>query len=164
MRAWRYEWDQRYWTILCNIVDAFRRHVPYEEFQALQAELIKASHDIANNAENLHPGKGWKQYATKIEAIKKAITTIQENSVVSQAVKLESFMHKDIVFAEVKFCPGTDWFKNVLVPRVGERDAEREFVIMKCEPRVLAVPGFSPGGEIKIPTDEKIVLSVKYYE
>lgn len=164
MRAWRYEWDPNYWKILCNIVTAFRKHVPFEEFQALQAELIAASHAVCDNAENLHPGKGWKQYAHKNEEIKKAIASINETAPAANAVSLDSLGNRDLTFAEIVFAPGTAFYKNKLVPRVGSKDAEREFVVMSASPRVMVVPGFSSGGEIRIPTDEKIVLSVKYYE
>lgn len=164
MRAWRYKWDPAYWTILCNIVDAFCKHVPFEEFQVLQAELIAASHEIANNAEKLHPGKGWKQYAHKTEEIKKAIAKLNATAPAANAVSLDSLGNRDLTFAEIVFAPGTAFYKNKLVPRVGSADAEREFVVMSASPRVMVVPGFSSGGEIRIPTDEKIVLSVKYYE
>ncbi len=163
MRAWRYEWDDSYWKCLCNIVDAFRRHVPYIEFQALQAELIEASHRIANNAECLHPAKGWKQFAHNTDKIMKAIESMQQISVTSEALSLDSFMKRDILFAEVKFHPGTEWFKEVLSKNVAKEDMEREFVVMKSSP-VIVVPGFSSGGEIKIDPDEKIILSLKYYE
>lgn len=73
MRAWRYRWDDNYWHILCNIVKAFQSHVPYSEFLELQCDLIDASHKIVKNAEPLHPEKGWKQYAHKIEKIKKIL-------------------------------------------------------------------------------------------
>lgn len=164
MRAWRYNWDQGFWTILCNIVDAFRRHVPFEEFQPLQAELIAASHEIVKNAENLHPGKGWKQYAHKTEEIKKAIAKLNETAPAANAVSLDSLGSKDLQFAEIKFAPGTGFYKNKLIPRVGSKDAEREFVVMSTSPRVMVVPGYTSGGEIRIPTDENIILSVKYYE
>ena len=122
MRAWRYDWDDSYWTILCNIVEAFRKHVPYIEFQMLQAELIEASHKIANNAENLHPGKGWKQFAHKTENIKKAIEKIQNPPVdTSNALTLQSFMKKDLQFAEIKFHPGTSWFKEILSKKFPSR-------------------------------------------
>jgi len=80
-------------------------------------------------------------------------------------VTLDSLMiNKDIQFAEILFAPGTQFYKNKLVPRVGSKDAEREFVVMKSEPKVLVVPGYTSGGEIRIPTDEKIILKIKYYE
>jgi hypothetical protein len=164
MRAWRYKWDPNYWKILGNIVTAFRNHVPFAEFQVLQAELIAASHAVCDNAENLHPGKGWKQFAHNTEKIKKAIAKMNATTPAADAVALKTFMKKDIQFAELTFAPGTDWYKNVLVPRVGSKEAEREFVVMKTEPKVLAIPGYIAGGEIRIPTDEKIVLSCKYYE
>lgn len=165
MRAWRYKWDTEYWTILCNIVDAFRQHVPFEEFQALQAELIEASHKIVKNAENLHPGKGWKQYEHKNEEIKKAIANINKTAPAADAVTLNSLMTtNDIQFAEITFAPGTGFYKNKLVPRVGSKEAAREFVVMKTDPRVLVVPGYVSGAEIRIPTDEKIILKIKYYE
>tara|TARA_Y100001958_G_C21242889_1_gene571427 strand:+ start:2038 stop:3159 length:1122 start_codon:yes stop_codon:yes gene_type:complete len=80
MRAWRYDWDEDYWKVLCNIVDGFRRHVPYEEFQDLQAQLIEASHRIADNAECLHPESGWKQKASKVKEIKERIFDLQKPS------------------------------------------------------------------------------------
>ena len=73
MRAWRYEWDESYWNILCNIVKGFQEHVPYSEFLDLQADLIEASHRVVKNAQPLHPDKGWKQYAHKINKIKKRL-------------------------------------------------------------------------------------------
>ena len=165
MRAWRWSWSDSYWKILSNIVTAFRNHVPFEEFQVLQAELIAASHDIANNAEQLHPGKGWAQNAHRTEEIKKAIEKLNETAPAADAVTLDSLMiNKDIQFAEILFAPGTQFYKNKLLPRVGSKDAEREFVVMSASPRVMVVPGFSSGGEIRIPTDEKIILKIKYYE
>ena len=165
MRAWRWSWDDAYWKILSNIVTAFRNHVPFEEFQVLQAELIQASHDIANNAEKLHPGKGWAQNAHRTEEIKKAIAKLNETAPAADAVTLNSLMAtRDIQFAEILFAPGTGFYKNKLVPRVGSKDAEREFVVMKTDPQVLVVPGYVSGGEIRIPTDEKIILKIKYYE
>lgn len=61
MRAWRYSWDERYWMILCNIVDAFKKCIPYAQFRELQCDLIEASDEIVKHAECLHPGTGWKQ-------------------------------------------------------------------------------------------------------
>ena len=60
MRAWRYHWDDKYWNILCNIMRAFKDHVPWEEFIEHQHRLIEASHLVVKNAECLHPNKGWK--------------------------------------------------------------------------------------------------------
>ena len=71
---------------------------------------------------------------------------------------------RDIQFAEITFAPGTAFYKNKLVPRVGSKDAEREFVVMSVSPRVMVVPGYTSGAEIRIPTDEKIILKIKYYE
>ena len=164
LRAWRWDWSDSYWKILSNIVDAFRRHVPFEEFQVFQAELIQASHDIANNAEQLHPGKGWPQNAHRTEEIKKTIAKLNETAPAANAVSLDSLGNRDLTFAEIVFAPGTAFYKNKLVPRVGSKDAEREFVVMSASPRVMVVPGFSSGGEIRIPTDENIIQSVKYYE
>ena len=131
----------------------------------LQAELIQASHDIANNAEQLHPGKGWAQNAHRTEEIKKAIAKLNETAPAADALTLNSLMAtRDIQFAEILFAPGTGFYKNKLVPRVGSKDAEREFVVMKTDPQVLVVPGYVSGGEIRIPTDEKIILKIKYYE
>jgi len=165
MKAWRYSWDDDYWKILSNIVTAFRNHVPFEEFQHLQAELIAASHEICEKAEKLHPGKsGWKQYAHKNEEIKKAIASINETAPKANAVTLKSLGSRDLQFAEILFAPGTGWYKNVLVPLVGSKEAEREFVVMKTDPKVIVVPGYTSGAEVRVPNNEKVILSVKYYE
>tara|TARA_B110000977_G_scaffold191313_1_gene263239 strand:+ start:119 stop:1147 length:1029 start_codon:yes stop_codon:yes gene_type:complete len=165
MRAWRYSWDDAYWKVLSNIVTGFRNHVPYEEFKVLQAELIAASNAICDKAENLHPGKGWPQYAHNTEKIKKAIAKFNETAPAADAVTLDSLMStRDVQFAEIVFAPGTGFYKNKLVPRVGSKDAEREFVVMSVSPRVMVVPGYTSGAEIRIPTDEKIILKIKYYE
>ena len=172
MRAWQYSWDQNYWKVLSNIVKGFRDHVPYSEFQNLQAELIEASHRVANTAKKLHPGTGWKQYAHKITAIKKRLEThstkADEPKIPEQKpVSLQQLMDKDkqdLIWAEVTFHPGTAWYKDTLSKTVDEKDMNREFVIMKCANKYTLVPGYSSKGEIKISKDEACVLKIKYYE
>lgn len=60
MRAWRWHWDQNVWNIICNMIEGFKAHVSYDTFRELQHALTVASNDVVNNAECLHPGKGWK--------------------------------------------------------------------------------------------------------
>lgn len=172
MRAWRYEWDDNYWRILCNIVKAFRDHVPYKEFQILQAELIQASHDVANNAKKLHPGTGWKQFAHNIVRIREILKTnstkadqpkIPKKEAVS-IQELEKKDKKDFMWAEVIFHPGTDWYKNTLSTLVDDEDINREFVIMNCDNKYTLVPGYSSKGEVKIDKDNACILRIKYYD
>ena len=153
MRAWKYDWDEKYWTILCNIVDAFRKHVPYEEFQELQAQLIEESHRIANEAECLHPGTGWKQKPFKLPPQR----TKQEPKT------LASFAEKDLLYAEVIFAKGTDWYKNELPKLIEhEKDRCREFVVMQCGSKYKLIPGFASKGSVFLAGDEKIIKKVKY--
>ena len=155
MRAWRYDWDDKYWKCLCNIVDAFRKHVPYKEFQEMQALLIQESHRIANNAECLHKGTGWKQKPFKAPAQRTK----------QHAKTLASFAEKDLLYAEVKFDQHTDWFKNELPKLVAEkRDREREFVVMQAGDKYKLVAGFAPKGAVILTGEEKIIQSVKYNE
>ena len=172
MRAWRYEWDDNYWRILCNIVKGFRDHVPYAEFQNLQSELIEASHRVANNAKNLHPGTGWKQYAHNIDKIKKILETNSTKAEESKtpkekALSLQDLMNKDkkdLLWAEVIFHPGTKWYQDTLSTMVDERDMKREFVIMNCDNNYTLVPGYSSKGEVKLKKDDAYILKIKYYD
>lgn len=176
MRAWKYDWDEDYWKVLCNIVDGFRKHVPYEEFQDLQAQLVEASHRIANNAECIHEGSGWKQNAPEVTRIKKLLKTLEmkesakvhaekdakrEAKSVGKRKRLSSF-EGDLMYAEVLFAQDTDWFKNelpLLVPN--EQDRSREFVVMECGKRFKLIPGYAPKGKVILQGDEPIIQSLK---
>jgi hypothetical protein len=182
MRAWRYEWDDEYWYILCNIVKAFMEHVPYSEFSSLQADLIEASHRIADNATPLHSGAGWKQYAHKVEEIKKNIERLQtsekresESAEVEPSKKKQKistvaksfldFPGRDPLWAEIIFDPNTSWYQNKLCKMITKKkDQEREFVVMKCENGVCTcIPGYSSGGEINISESDKVLKQVKFF-
>jgi len=167
MRAWKYSWDEKYWTVLCNIVDAFRKHVPYPEFQELQAQLIQESNRIANNAQCLHTGSGWKQKPFKIpkERTKQTKEVKIPKERTKQAETLASFASKDLLYAEVKFAQDTDWFKNNLPKLIPtKRDRDREFVIMHVGDKYKLIPGFAPKGEIILTGNERIIATVKYNE
>ena len=162
--------------MLCNIVDGFRKHVPYEEFQDLQAQLVEASHRIANNAECIHEGSGWKQNAPDVKRIKKLLKTLEmkesakvhaekdakrEAKSVGKRKRLSSF-EGDLMYAEVLFAQDTDWFKNelpLLVPN--EQDRSREFVVMECGKRYKLIPGYAPKGKVILQGDEPIIQSLK---
>ena len=122
----------------------------------LQAELIEASHRVANNAKNLHPGTGWKQFAHNTKKIKKILesnsTKADESKPKEKALSLQDLMDKDkkdLLWAEVIFHPGTKWFKDTLSTIVEERDMKREFVIMNCDNKYTLVPGYSSKGRSK---------------
>lgn len=166
MRAWKYNWDEKYWTVLCNIVDAFRKHVPYTEFQELQAQLIQESNRIANDAQCLHEGTGWKQKPFKMPTQRTKQSTKQINKQINKPAKtLASFASKDMLYAEVKFSKNTDWFQKELPKLIpSKRDREREFVIMHVGNKYKLIPGFAPKGEVFLTGGEKIIDTVKYNE
>ena len=185
MRSWRYCWDQEYWNILCNIVKAFMEHVPYSEFSSLQADLIEASHRIADNAEPLHPGTGWKQFAHKTEEIKKNIERLQQKTTKSESKAEESeplkkkqkttttkpksfsdFPGRDPLWAEIIFDRNTSWYRNKLCKLItNKKDQEREFVVMKCENGICTcIPGYTNGREIKISESDKVLKTIKFFE
>ena len=155
-------------------MDGFRKHVPYEEFQDLQAQLIEASHRIANNAECIHEKTGWKQNAGDVKRIKTLLQTLEmkesakvhaEKDAMREAngkrKRLSSF-EGDLMYAEVLFAQDTDWFKNelpLLVPN--EQDRSREFVVMECGKRFKLIPGYAPKGKVVLNGDEPIIQSVK---
>lgn len=142
MRAWRYSWDQRYWNILCNLVCAFKNFVPYKQFQELQADLIEASHAVVANAENLHPGKGWKQ-------------TFKIQDVPPAAKSLSSFASKDLTWARVVFQEGTEWFeKHKPNGTFMVFDTADGYVLKNRDKSV----------EFKLTGEENIIKSVDYYE
>lgn len=181
MRAWRYKWDDEYWNILCNIVKAFVNHVPYEEFSNLQADLIEASHRVAENATPLHTGTGWKQYAHKVENIKKHLEMLQtpkkresereekagkkKQKTVTDAKSFSEY-GRDPLWAEVIFDPNTSWYKNKLCKSiVNKKDQEREFVVMKYENgNCHLVTGYNSSGEIVVHETEKVIKKVKFFE
>ena len=186
MRAWKYDWDEKYWNTLCNIVEGFRNHVPYKEFQDLQAELISESHRIANNATPLHPGKGWKQNETRNERYLNMLANMQAQPKPEtkpkakpkpetkakpkkpkkrkrvEATSLKELSKRDLMWAEVKFHPDTEWFSTALESFKPE-DRERVFVVMSCGDKYTLVPGYS-SGEIMVPSEANVILSVKYFE
>lgn len=181
MRAWRYEWDESYWNILCNIVKGFQEHVPYSEFLDLQADLIEASHRVVKNAQPLHPDKGWKQYAHKINKIKKRLVNTgtkkseekkkkkpkpkPKSEPIADATSFGDYGNRDLLFAEVKFHPDTDWYKNTLPTLINNKeDWDREFVVMKCDDQYTLIPGYSSSGKVSIGAGDKVILSVKLYE
>lgn len=184
MRAWKYEWDEKYWNVLCNIVKGFRDHVPYKEFQDLQAELISESHRIANNAKPIHPSKGWKQNAARNERYLDMLARMEEKPEpppkkkpkyepkkprpkkpipTTEPTSLKEHDQRDLMWAEVTFHPGTDWYKNVICTKFKEDDRDRVFVVMNCGDKYRLVPGYS-SGEVFIEPDAKVILSIKYYE
>lgn len=184
MRAWKYSWDDGYWNVLCNIVKGFINHVPYDEFLDLQSELIEASHRIADNAKPLHPGNGWKQYAHKIEKIKKTLSNPENKTKCKPAKKVEKqpakrakkvklaeaksfadFGNRDMLWAEVVFHPETQWFRDTLPSYVKEeKDRDREFVVMKCEDKYTLIPGYSSSGEVQLKPTDRVILSIKFFE
>ena len=157
-------------------MDGFRKHVPYEEFQDLQAQLIEASHRIANNAECIHEKTGWKQDSKDVNRIKALLKKLEmkesakvhaekdakcEAKLVGKRKRLSSF-EGDLMYAEVLFAQDTDWFKNelpLLVPN--EQDRAREFVVMECGKRFKLIPGYAPKGKVVLNGDEPIIQSVK---
>ena len=183
MRAWKYDWDEKYWNVLCNIVEGFRNHVPYKEFQDLQAELITESHRIANNAKPIHPGKGWKQNSERNERIKRMLAQPKakpkakpnanpkakpkakpkkKRKRVENATTLNDHSDRDLLWAEVKFHPDTAFYE-ALAKRFKENVVSREFVIMGCGDKYRLVPGYTPG-EILLDPKDPVILSVKYFE
>lgn len=182
MRAWRYEWDESYWNILCNIVKGFSNHVPYSEFLDLQADLVEASHRIANNATPLHPDKGWKQYAHKVEKIKKQLAAPKpvakiakkrkkqqapkpKKTKLAPAKSFSDFGNRDFLWAEVKLHPETQWFSHTLPQQIENKDDhEREFVVMKCEDKYTLIPGYSSSGKLFLGAEEKVILDIKFFE
>mgnify|MGYP006077835553 CR=1 FL=1 len=179
MRAWKYEWDESYWNILCNIVEGFSNHVPYSEFLNLQADLVEASHRVANSAKALHPDKGWKQYAHKVENIKKHLVAPKQDvkkrkkpqtpkpkkPKLVDARSFSDFGNRDMLWAEVKLHPETRWFKDTLPQQIeSQADHDREFVVMKCEEKYTLIPGYSSSGKLVIGADEKVILDIKFFE
>ena len=141
MRAWKYSWDQRYWNILSNLVDAFKRFAPYSEFKELQGDLIEASHAVVASAQNLHPGKGWKQQY-KIKDM-------------STAKTLDSFASKDLMWARVIFKESTEWYdKNKPNGTFMVFDTTDGYILKNRDKSV----------EFKLKGDEEIIKSVDYYE
>jgi hypothetical protein len=167
MRAWRYDWDEKYWNVLCNIVTGFRNHVPYKEFQDLQAELISESHRIANNAACLHPGKGWKQNDARNEKYIHMLANMpsepkKPTKKRKRASCLKDHAQRDLMFAEVKFHPDTAWYKSAL-SKLKPEDRDREFVVMSCGDKYKLVPGYS-SGEVEVDPEANVILSIKYFE
>jgi hypothetical protein len=167
MRAWKYDWDEKYWNTLCNIVEGFRKHVPYKEFQDLQAELITESHRIANNATPLHPNKGWKQNSARNEKYLKMLADIQaepkpKKRKRTDASCLNDHAQRDLLWAEVKFHPDTEWYSKHL-SKFKKEDRDREFVIMSCGDKYTLVPGYS-SGEITVEPGDQVILDIKYFE
>ena len=167
--------------------EGFRNHVPYKEFQDLQAELISESHRIANNATPLHPGKGWKQNETRNERYLNMLANMQaqpkpeakpkakpkpETKATSkpkpkkrkrvEATSLKELSKRDLMWAEVKFHPDTEWFSTAL-ESIKPEDRERVFVVMSCGDHYSLVPGYS-SGEVMVPSEANVILSVKYFE
>jgi hypothetical protein len=61
-RAWRLEWNDAFWKILCDMIHAFRRtktDLSWDEFQVHQFHLRRACDVEVENAVPLHDGKGW---------------------------------------------------------------------------------------------------------
>jgi len=142
MRAWRYSWDDRYWNILSNLVEGFRNFVPYEKFVELQSDLIEASHEVVKNAEDLHPGKGWKQnFVPKVEPPK-------------HGRALNSFK-KDLMWARVTFLPGTEWYKAM--------KPKGTFMVVKTSGG-YELKNRQKTTVLKLNGDERIVKKVDYYE
>lgn len=171
MRAWKYDWDEKYWNTLCNIVDGFRKHVPYKEFQDLQAELITESHRIANNATPLHPKHGWKQNSARNERYLKMLANMETEPKPKKKPKkrkrtdascLNDHAQRDLLWAEVKFHPDTEWYSKNLA-KFKKEDRDREFVIMSCGDKYTLVPGYS-SGEITVEPGEQVIQDVKYFE
>jgi hypothetical protein len=61
-RAWRLEWNDKFWKILCDMIYAFRRvksNLTWDEFQIHQMHLRRVCDEEAVRAEKIHPEKGW---------------------------------------------------------------------------------------------------------
>ena len=171
MRAWKYDWDEKYWNTLCNIVEGFRKHVPYKEFQDLQAELITESHRIANNATPIHPKMGWKQNSARNERYLTMLDNMQDEPKPKKKPKkrkrtdascLNDYAQRDLLWAEVKFHPDTEWYSKNLA-KFKKEDRDREFVIMSCGDKYTLVPGYS-SGEITVEPGVQVILDIKYFE
>jgi len=79
-----------------------------------------------------------------------------------EAKSLRDLSKRDLMWAEVKFDPDTEWFSTAL-ESFKQEDRERVFVVMSCGEKYKLVPGYT-SGEILVPSDAKIILSVKYFE
>ena len=91
---------------------------------------------------------------------KKKVTPKKRKRV--EATSLNDLSKRDLMWAEVKFHPDTEWFSTALESFKPD-DREREFVVMSCGNEYKLVPGYT-SGEIMVPSEAKVILSVKYFE
>ena len=62
LRAWKIEWSDEYWRILCNMMYNFKETKTgsdYESFRMCQFDLKRECHRVVSQSVPLHPGKGW---------------------------------------------------------------------------------------------------------
>lgn len=62
LRAWKIEWSDEYWRILCNMMYNFKETKSgsdYNSFKLCQFELKRECHKIVDSAVALYPGNGW---------------------------------------------------------------------------------------------------------
>ena len=79
-----------------------------------------------------------------------------------EATSLKELSKRDLLWAEVKFHPDTEWFSTAL-DSIKPEDRERVFVVMSCGDKYKLVPGYS-SGEVMVPSEANVILSVKYFE
>lgn len=62
LRAWKIEWSDEFWRILCNMMWNFKETKngsDYDSFKLCQFELKRECHKIVDSAVALHSGNGW---------------------------------------------------------------------------------------------------------
>ena len=62
LRAWKIEWSDEYWRILCNMMYNFKETKTgsdYDSFRMCQFDLKRECHRVVSQSVPLHPGKGW---------------------------------------------------------------------------------------------------------
>lgn len=60
--AWKMRWNDKVWAALCNVITLFRNiktTTTWEQFQLAQFHLRSCCHQACDDAEALHPDKGW---------------------------------------------------------------------------------------------------------